>query len=829
MSLVRDATFQSFVDAPSAPWWKATRIKDVRDTVLHPGGRAEVTLFEKAEDEGRAHPRFRTSMPPAVDPAGAPSFLPADPSPLPATADAFEKWVRTAWAAAKARVAEVDPAAAPAGSPGRFRNSIRAQRTARFFAEAAERIRRWSGTLSDTAGATLALRRLEAEANAGVVIFDDQNTGTYHSFGHDAPFVHYLEAMLDSLPEEGSRGWEVLDAGQQESLRRQRDQARAHLDHLMRHKYAHDGIRETDIERTLGGLMIDRATRCVVSETPASRDSLVPAYELLRIAPGASHAQAGAWVYRDGETLRLQDGTAVEVDAAAIRSTPLGADAVTFRRAPGDARLRAGMRFDWDGNGYVQPEPVEWVGWAGHCDIKAIMEALGIALTDGPSVTEYRSDSDREQTYDRSLLIEMVASIFELGSLYRLADGSGQIQRGIHRFGGARNDSRPDRLQFQGPSQGQGFRWPLAGRQESFRVTGIQVPGDGGELVRIDADRAFFRYRADLDAMDFAPNPVWFKTVEGDYNVIDVTGGVIEAQVRTESFDAATGYPTSATVNTTIDLTGKAPFKRAFLGTHMKDPSARELYEVWLDRKKGEIIAVPYRWSRAPEGGFTRARIKGQAVRMPMATPLRVTLSREMKRDDPELFQSLLDTALREAQNICADTDMKAEVWNGVVTRIEAEKAGENLATRVERWRVRFQARFGGATLEYLVKRDERGEPVGYCQVPGEDASDRAPDFLWQDFPDVGSKGVEEGEWVVNDTMIERGIVEVRHQAEAPGGVYVYDDQIKNVFELVFCGLGGWRWTVVHMNKRYGFTDEASWRRAVEGLGKLRSALVFRA
>src|SRR5690606_32431274 len=117
---------------------------------------------------------------------------------------------------------------------------------------------------------------------------------------------------------------------------------------------------------------------------------------------------------------------------------------------------------------------------------------------------------------------EMVASVMELGSVYRRADGTGHVQRGIQRFGGARNDSRPDRLQFQGLGQGKHFRWPLSGRQEAFRVTSIAWPGPDGELERADMGTVFFRHLPDVEKLDFSPNPRFLKTVEGDYNLIEV-------------------------------------------------------------------------------------------------------------------------------------------------------------------------------------------------------------------------------------------------------------------------------------------------------------------
>lgn len=803
----------AFDAATTAAAFAGARVKDLRHQELRPGGRASVTLFEAAEDDTRAHPRFRVSVPPAVDPA-PPTF--SFGAVTVADAAAFSAWLDAALIEAAPRFTHEAPAGAE--SPRHAALSVSAQRKETFFLAARAVIERLPP--AERLAALRALRRAEDATYAGDLRFDDVDTGTYHSFQHDAPFVHYLERLLASLPEEESPAWGLIDANQQQSVRRQREQAQNHLDHLMRHKYAAEGITETDIERTLGGFLIDRETRRIVSETADSQSGLVPGYERLRVDPRAVHPLAGQAVYRSGDRLHTDgDHAVVEVAPELVRATPVEAERLSFRRAPGDPHLRPDVRFDWNGDGYVQPEPIGWVGWAGHCDIKAIMESTGITLSNDPSVTEHRTDTGLTTVYDRDLLTEMVASAFELGSVYDRADGSGTVVRGIHRFGGARNDSHPDRLQFQGTGgPGRSFRWPLGGRQEAFRV--VRLRADGQDL---DLNTVFYRNIADPHHTDFAPNPRYQKTIEGDYSLLDVAGTLIEADILEDSFDSTSGYPRTAERRISFDLGPNPSEARYYLGTALKDAAAREVYSVTLDRAKSEIEAQVLRYERGAEGWAPRA-ITEQTVRIPLQRPLTVTLSREMKRDDPALFQEILALPLRKAENICVDTDMKAEVWNGVVTRLQATRLQEDPSRGVERWRLHVTARFGEATLEYLLRRGADGEPVGWAVAQGEEAWGQAPDFFWQDLPDVGSKAFEDGEWVINRTMLERGIVTRRAVPFAQGGVYVEDDHIKNLFEIIWCGLAGRAWTVVHQNKRYAFADEAAWDDAVAELTRLRDA-----
>jgi hypothetical protein len=827
--VVRNEALMAYQNAPET-LDLGTRLKDVRDEPLRPGGRVVMTLFERVRG-GRPHPRMRFSFADVEDPR-PPAHL-FEPAAPPTSAGELRRMIGTAIEqhAEVLAARDLDQGQAPAQSPHYWRNRIRVSRCAALLADVRGKVEAWlaEGTLpaSERAACYRAVAELEDEAYAGPIVFDDADTGTYHSYGHDAPFVHYLERLLETLPAEGSEAMAVLHPAHRGAIRRQREQTQAHLDWLMRHKYAYEVIEEVDIEHTLGGFLIERGSRRIASEAPDS-DPLSPSYELVRIAPAAEHPRAGAWLYRAADgTLRDQDHAPVEVDADLLRSAAVDSEDLTFRRAPRDPHLRRGIRFDWDANGWVQQGPIEWVSWAGHCDIKAVLEQLGVTLTDEPRprVEEYRSDLRKTTVYDRDLLLEMVASSLELGSVYSRVDGTGRLRRGIHHFGGSRNDSRPDRLQFTGIAPGKSFRWPLGTRRELLHVTSIELPG--GE--KPDMGTVFFHHLPDLEQVTFTKNPLYLKTVEGDYNVIDASGARIEASIKVGSIDETTGFPSLQDQRVVVDLRPGAdpgPSGRFFLGTHMDDPSERKLQRVYFEPAKHRIVAEMEQYEL--QGGKWKAeRRPGEDVEVKLQSPIRCTLSREMKRDDPSQFTALLQLALRQAKNICADTDAEAAVWNGVVTRMDVQKVAGNAEARTERWQVDIKARFGEATLDYLVRRDERGEPEAYCPATSDRDWGSWPDFLWHDVPDVGSKGVENGDWVVNESMLERGIVSARVDESVAGGYYVDDEHVKNVFELVFAGLAGYTHTIVHENKRYGFKAAQPWKAAVEQLERLRSALVF--
>lgn len=802
MKIIRDDAWRAWLAVTDDPAFEGVRIKSIRDQPLTPGGRCQMTLFERVDD-GRPHPRMQVAMAPATDPSPAAARFTSNAAPdsLDAAITAIEAAFEAA--AEAIELQDLDAAQIPDASPHYFQNNLRRQRIGRFFAGAHAALDAWGFGAAGRAR----LRVIEDAAYVGAIRFDDEDTGTYHSYKHDAPFVHYLEAILKALPSEDSPGFIALPDAQQASLRRQRDQARAHLDALMRHKYAYSGITETDIETSLGGQLIDRQTRHVVSETTESADALKPEYTLLRVDPGSDHPEAGAWLYRDGAQYKRADGTVVEVEASALRHIPVPAERLTFKRTR--QNLRRKVRFDWNGNGYVDPQEIGWVDWAGHCDIKAIMEQLGVALVDQLPLHEWRADSGTETIYSRAYLVEMVASVMEFGSLYRRADGSGRMSRGVHLFGGFRNDSRPDRMQFQGERPGYGFRFPLSQRKETFTVTKLTT-ADGEAL---DLDTVFFRHTGDRDALTITANPRYLKTVEQDYNIIDVTGMLVEAVAQDDGIDPVTGYPTRTRNTVTLDLRADAEPGRDRLGSWLQDPAARKLYEIFYDREAQQIVAELSLHARK-DGKWVAVRQPAQDVVLKMRRPLEVTLSREMKRDDPAAFQTLLNAALRTGQNICADTDQTGPVWNGVVTWLKAERPGINTETGVEHWAIDLRARFGEARMEYLMERDAKGEPSVFVPLPPRSPLDGWPDFLWQDFPDVGSKGRQGDDWIVNEKMVQRDVVHLRQDATVPGGIYVEDDHIKNVYEQIFAALSGHRFTIVHGNKRYGFEKRAQWAAA---------------
>ena len=190
MKVERNAAYLAFLVAIDTPG--ATRIKDVRTRPLVVGGRAEVVLFVGEGD--RAHPRFVAKMPAAKD--SKPPRIPFAPTPIPSDAAALrvaiQRHLKThARVLAAADLARRD---APDGGEEHWRRSIRGQRYASMFAAIRKAVDGWlrRGVIPkrERDPALRAIRELADTAKLGVAKFDDVDSGTYHSFGNDAPFVN---------------------------------------------------------------------------------------------------------------------------------------------------------------------------------------------------------------------------------------------------------------------------------------------------------------------------------------------------------------------------------------------------------------------------------------------------------------------------------------------------------------------------------------------------------------------------------------------------------------------------------------------------------------
>ena len=825
VKVVLDENYQRFEQAPNRRWWAGTPVDEVRDTPLELGGRTRLRLF--SPQGGQSRPRLQVEALPVTD-TQLPGLLDALPSQIPASATELRDLVADALGSLAPLLDAQDLAPGseeqPRSGQRHRQNTVAALRKRRLFGRARELLDDcgqsggWSAA-ELTAGAR-ALTELEWQAYCGEMLLEDQDMGTYYAYTEDKAFVHYLELLLEALPRPGGEAWAVLPRDQRQAVERQRAQVTNHLDYLMRRRYAHDGVIEADIERSLGALMVQRSTHRVVSHDDwAMGEEQVPGFELLQVDPHSGGPHAGAWIHRASDDLRLFDGTVITVDPRHVQATPLEAGQITFLRAPGDARLRPEMHFDWDSNGYITDEPLPWIKWAGFCDVQALMELLGLTLMNSGGVTEYRSDTGQTITYSPELLREMMASVLELGSDYQRVDTGERVRLKERVKGGIRADDRHDRLDFLEPDGRQIVYWPLEGLREDFEVIGMEEP-DGQTL---DPVAGFHQYMPGEQRLEMLPNPRFQRRAGGNNHYIDAVGLLLKVNVRVDVFDDETGYFRREKQQTLVDLRDEPLQTRCFLGTRLWSSARREVFRYYLDRTDETMVAELDRYELR-DGRWQARTLPEHAKRRQLIKPLTCSLMREVLRDNPTFFYPLLEAALRRGEGIIVDSAMGGEVWNGVVTRIDARMTESDPQTRVERWQVFLEARHGKNTMDFLLRRAEDGTVKDACPAPGPDGWGDYPDFLWQYQPDVAPVVQHQGNTLVNLSMYGHGIITVDPSSSE---VKVLDDHVGNVHEILHCALAPCPWIIVHQNRRYGFIDRKSWKRVVEKLAALRLRLSF--
>ncbi|MBI2378285.1 MAG: PPC domain-containing protein [Deltaproteobacteria bacterium] len=681
------------------------------------------------------------------------------------------------------------------GAPSRFKfNNIVGQRVDQFASEALKLAEQLypSGTKRDEAlkAANLAVRDLMNRS----VSFDEFEVNGYASFGHDATFIHVYEKKLAEL--------EKLDTAlftpeQKSKLEKQKTQLQGEIDDIFRHKYVYENsnMQETNAEKTMGLVAIDRSSRQRISETKSTMDGIVPSFETLSLTTGGETKP----VFYDAKKDKyFFDGTATEVPAnqvANLSRTAVDDADITFRRAKSGESLRENFRFDWDQSGYVQTGNIDWVGWAGHCNDKAALEAAGLVLpADHAGVYEYNSASGSKAHYNRDLLNEITMSFSELGSeMSKKTGGQAVKDLGATEFASARDDDRPDVIDL-----GNGRTIPFNARPNEFQIT--KVVKDG---TTYEASKAFSEYIVANDEMSATKNPLFKSSSEGDYVGIGLANASIEASVKLQVFDEATGYPTMKSSTIKIDF-ANPPTEPILVDTLMADAAKRELYEIHLDVGEKKWTYQKVRMEKQPDGKYARVKVGEEGKEA--FDPAKLTGKRETSLDNPATYLPFVTDALKTGRNATAETADGAGVWNGRIRNLGFEL--EKREGDWERMKVTVSARYGGNTGRFLAHLDKTGKPDFFVPLA------MPADFWWRSKVTFAP----EADGLVNTTALSRGAVTV-------SGSTVNTDALSDLMEVLHCGYNNRPYTIVHNGQRFFFDTKEAWEAEVAKLDQLRTAV----
>jgi hypothetical protein len=758
-----------------------------------------VIRFFEATNNGAGARGFLNATPsPVADPTKIAKVIEATPQQLEAMKGDAAKFAAHLDAAAAARADYLRPTFGQLqGAPTRFKfNTIVGTRVTQFVDEATKLANELFPSGAKRDEALRAVNRHGRELMNRKVDFDQFEINGYASFGHDAAFVHVYEKRLAALNAVDAR---LLTPDQKASVERQKKQIQGQLDDIFRHKYVYNNssMHELNAEQSMGLVAIAKGSRRRISEKPASANTIVPQFETLTVQDGG---QTKAIYFDATAKKHYFDGTAQEVPAALLANVQrqdVAADDVTFRRAVSGEPLRKNFRFDWDGDGYVNRNVIDWVPWAGHCNDKAALEAAGVVVPEAhKGVYEYNSASGQVTHFNRDLLNEALLSFSELGSAMGTKNLGTQATKDIGKveFASARDDDRPDKLVLSN-----GREIPFRTRPNKFDIQEIKT---GGKTYT--ADEAFSEYIVAGDRMSATKNPLFKNTVEGDYVQLGLGAATIKARAEIELFDLASGYPEKVSRDITIDL-ANPPAEPILVDSIMQDPSKREMYKVSLDLKKKEWVAELVRYQEKAGGGYEEVKVPGQVIRNPF-DPAQLAAKRETSLDNPATFLPFVEGAMKTGTNATAETADGSGVWNGRINSLE--RALDKREGDWERTRLGVDARYGSNDGMYLTKLDKEGKPEFHVPL------EMTADFWWRQ--QITFAGEKDG--LVNVTARDRGLVSIE------GGA-IKTDTVDSMLEVLHSAFANRHYTIVHEGQRYFFADEASWKQATQQLDQLRGAV----
>lgn len=644
--------------------------------------------------------------------------------------------------------------------------NLTGRRLEQFFNELQRELGRTSLTGNEAKAARLAINQQYRDAFRGrTAEFDRADTGTYWSYGHDAAFVHVFEKMLESLPADDAK----------------RPFIQNQIDFIFSHKYTpHGSVNENDIEGSLGLVAIDKASRNVVSMTKDSDNSNSVRYETL--------SSGGRACYRDGPQYFWQ-GTRTQLTDAevnAIQRKPV--KNVTFRRLQNGEQLRNSFRFDWDGNRMINARNVD-TGWWGHCDIKALIETLLADMSKSRGVTEFRSDTRKTTEFSRDMQLEALAALLNMDDVY-VSNAGGARKFGRTDFAGGRNDDRPTTMELR-TDRGQQLELPI-------RLELLSEHGQSGKLL--DVGRAFNPKVADGNNQSFTDNAdVKIDPNDPDTAFMDATTRKLGGTTDGYTFDDA-GRPVENKVRFEIDpavTTGD----KVLMGTELVDIDNRKLQRYYYDPKTKEVSLVDTTFVEQ-NGKFVAQEGRSQSL----GKLAKLTLGKELEAgDDVQAKLAMLEEAVRTGRKIATDSSTGMQVWNGEIHAIKRNLEWRSPDGKWERESVTIDATFGSNKVgTFLHKLDDEGRIVDSMEISA------AVDFYWADDPRIAPLILERGNWWVNRSMYERGVVDLGAGKMASLGA------MQDLMDLVYLGLKAKDnkklFTIVHEGKRYVYEDEAKWR-----------------
>ncbi len=783
-----------------SPDLKGKALDDAERTKAVDNGVSTINFFSKDAQHG-VIPFLNADPAPVTDAQRLDKVIAATPEQLAALKNdpaAFAALIKQTLADKKAYLQPTKDQVQGATTFYRF-NAIVGQRIDQFIDEgvklAQELYGRDVGKLNQ---ALYAVNTTGFDLYSREVKFDEFETNGYASFGHDAAFIHAWEKRLGEL---SKIDLNLLTPDEKSGVEREKQQLQGELDAIFRSKYVYNNSQmfEVNAEVSIGLCLIDKASRQRASEVEATRDSVVPRFEILNVMHEGQNKAVYFDVAENKYYFDKSDQVVPQELVPQIQRRAVDDDALTFRRAESGEHLRKNFRFDWNGDGYVQKSVVDWVSWAGHCDIKAMLETHGLVLPQTHAgVYEYDSRSGSTAHYSRDILNEKLLGMGELSSEMRdvRTGRTFSVANEPTAFAGARDDDRPDRLLLGG-----NVKVPYNDRPNEFTITKI-VTAD----KTYDSDKVFAEHLIADDQRSATKNPLFNKMVEGDRVELKLGQAAIHAKANFQVFDEQSGYTTMKSADVVLDFKNPAAAP-ILVDTVMADAGQRLMWEISVDTKNKQWIAQQVQMVKKADGsGFEKKNV-GQAQKQAI-DPNNVMAQRETSLDNPAVYMPFVKEALQTGKNFTSETADGAGVWNGRTKRLKQATVWRDDNTKWARVDIETEARYGGNKGGFLVKLKDDGKPDFFVPLA------MPFDFAWRNdaafAPVMGD--------AVNETALERGLV-------SKVGNRFTAESFSNMLELLHCAFNDRRYVINHNGQRYFFDSKEAWDAAKLKLDQARAAV----
>ena len=662
----------------------------------------------------------------------------------------------------------------PEGSRSDFAyNNIVGRRTEQFFDEMSSLLNKTGLTGDEAKAARKELNFAHRDAFRGrSVDFDRADTGTYWSYGHDAPFVHVYEKMLASLP---------LNSPKRDFLQKQ-------IDFIFTHKYVPNGsVDENNAEKTMGLTAIDSKSRHIVSMVESTEKSNRVQYETLRLPENLDSDKAGKYVYRDGKDYFIE-GQPDKLSAdlvAKLQHKPV--ESLVMRRTGTGEHQRQNFRYDWNSNRMLDTQRID-TGWWGHCDIKAAIETILADMKDSAGVMEYNSASDKVTKFSRNDQLEALAALLNYSDNYVASGQSRHARFGETDFAGSRFDNRPTKMRL---------KTDHGSLNLNVRLFDLSASGDSSKSVRLDD--AFASKIADDKMESFSDNPDILRTEEGDVNYIDASKRKIRGTTDGYTFNSQ-GWPVKAEESFTIDPS-KNDGNKVLIASELRDVTNHKVDRYYYDPASKNIEKVPTTF--VEEDGHYKAK-EGDSKTVGKLSG--VELGQEMiSNDGIDEKLAMLDEAVRSGDKMATDSSLREEVWNGEVHRIRLETEWRSDDGKWEREGIHIDATFGnGKVGSVLHKLDDEGKIIESFETKP------VVDFFWKDRPRIAPLVSERGNWFINSAMADRGVIALQGDK-----LWSSMQAMTDMNDLIYLGLKAKDdkpvYTIVHEGKRLVYADRDAW------------------